>query len=233
MSNSADTPAYLSCDDHYGGAASLRSFALKRMFDVVMSLVAILVLSPVLVTIAILLKVKHPEVPVVFGNRVVGKNGRPFRMWKFSTMHKDAHLLLQKMLEEDETLRAEWEANVKLQCDPRILGGFGGFLRRTSLNELPQFFNVLSGSMSLVGPRPITKDEEDLYVKIGGPKMLARRHAQRPGITGLWQATGRSDITYEERVQIDNKYLREQSFLLDIMILWWTVGKVLSRDGAV
>lgn len=228
----ASTPAYMTVNEISVGKKLPRNFVLKRFFDVVMSLLAIVILSPALLAIALVLKIKHPGVPVLFGNKVVGKQGRSFKMWKYSTMQKDAHLILKEMLAEDESLRAEWEANVKLHCDPRILGGFGGFLRRSSLNELPQLFNVLAGRMSLVGPRPITKEEEDLYLKIGGPSMLARRHAQRPGITGLWQATGRSDVSYEERIQIDNKYLREQSFLLDIKILFWTVGKVLSAKGA-
>ena len=210
-----------------------RSFALKRAFDIVMALIALILLSPVLLTLALMLTSRYRNVPVFFGGRVVGVHGKPFRMWKFSTMKADAHIILKDMLDKNPALRAEWSANVKLNHDPRILPGLGDFLRRTSLNEMPQFYNVLVGDMSLVGPRPITKIEEDLYIRLGGPEMLERRHAQRPGITGLWQATGRSDVSYAERVQIDDSYLRNQSFLMDLKILWWTVGKVISRRGAV
>ena len=209
-----------------------RSFFAKRLFDFVVSLCGLVVLAPVFLIISIVIKAKYPSVPVLFANPVVGKNGRPFRMWKFSTMVPDAHIILADLLEGNEALRNEWNENVKLQYDPRILPGVGDFLRRSSLNELPQLYNVLIGDMSLVGPRPITKAEEDHYIRIGGIGILARRHSQRPGITGLWQATGRSDVSYEERIVLDNAYLRSQSFGFDLKILWWTVRKVISRKGA-
>jgi lipopolysaccharide/colanic/teichoic acid biosynthesis glycosyltransferase len=205
----------------------------KRLLDIVVATVALIIMAPVFGVIAILLKTRYRNVPVFYGGWVIGQNGTPFRMWKFSTMRADAHLVLKKMLEENPALRAEWDQNVKLQKDPRILPGIGSFLRRSSLNELPQFYNVLIGDMSLVGPRPITQDEEKRYMYIGGMDMLASRNAQRPGITGLWQATGRSDVTYEERVKIDQTYLREQCFSLDLKILWWTLRKVVSGEGAV
>lgn len=210
-----------------------RSFALQRIFDIVGSVVAIILFAPVLATIPVVLKWKYPNVPVLFGNPVVGKGGRPFRMWKFSTMIPNAHVIIDEILTSDEKLKKEWEENVKLDNDPRILPGLGAFLRRTSINELPQFFNVLKGDMSLVGPRPITKAEEERYRRIGGIAMLARRHAQRPGVTGLWQASGRSNVSYEERVRLDDTYLRSQSIWFDIKILCWTVARVVSRDGAV
>lgn len=209
-----------------------RSFALKRLFDIVGSASLLIILAPVFLAIAIAIKMKLSNVPFFYGATVVGLHGREFRMWKFSSMIPNAHLVLEKMLAAEEALQQEWSENVKLRNDPRIIPGLGEFLRRTSLNELPQLFNVLIGQMSLVGPRPITKAEEALYLRMGGPDMLARRHAQQPGITGLWQATGRSDISYAERIKLDESYLRAQNFLLDIKILWWTVQKVISRKGA-
>lgn len=210
-----------------------RSFAAKRSFDIVVTILLVAILSPLFLLISFLIKLSNRHVPVLFGHEVVGRDGRTFRMWKFSTMVPDAHLVLKELLATDPDLRQEWERDVKLRHDPRILPGIARFLRGSSLNELPQLFNVLMGDMSLVGPRPITKDEEQLYLQFGGADMLKTRHAQRPGITGLWQTTGRSDVSYEERVGIDADYLRRQSLAFDIEILIRTVLKVVSRQGAV
>jgi undecaprenyl-phosphate galactose phosphotransferase len=214
-------------------SAHPRSFAAKRTFDLISSLCALILLSPVFVAAAIALKIAHTDVPVFIGLEVLGAGRQRFRMWKFSTMAKDAHLVLPEMLERNAELKQEWERNVKLAKDPRILPGIGHFLRQTSLNELPQLFNVLKGEMSIVGPRPISVAEEALYLRFGGPQMLQRRHAQRPGITGLWQATGRSDVSYRERVELDGEYLATQNMWQDFKILYWTLKKVISREGAI
>lgn len=180
-----------------------------------------------------LIKIVHPRVSLFFPIEVIGREGKHFKMWKFSTMLPNAHSFLERMLEADRALKAEWQANVKLRNDPRILPFTGRFLRTTSMDELPQLWNVVRGDMSLVGPRPITEREEGLYIRYASKEMLEMRHAQRPGITGLWQATGRSDVTYEERVCLDTQYLVNQSFWYDLKILWWTLRKVFSTEGAI
>ena len=206
---------------------------LKRTFDIAASSTALILFAPVFVSIAFVIKCTSPDVPVFFGVEVIGRNGRPFRMWKFSTMIRDAHLVLADLLESSPELKREWEEAFKLKTDPRILPFVGRFLRKTSLNELPQLWNVIVGEMSIVAPRPITVSEEELYLRLGGIEVLRARHAQAPGLTGLWQATGRSDVTYEQRVTMDVEYLRKQSFLRDIRIIGWTVSRVLSGQGAV
>lgn len=200
----------------------------KRAFDIVMSAFGLIVLSPVFLAIAALIKLKYPSAPVFFGQKVEGRGGHSFLMWKFSTMVPNAHLVLDKLLAENEALRREWEETFKLKDDPRILPGIGNFLRRTSLNELPQLVNVLVGEMSLVGPRPVKTCELIQYY--GSAAQLYRRI--RPGITGLWQVRGRSDTTYEERVVYDEWYILNWSFWYDIVILLQTVWSVLSGKGA-
>ncbi len=200
----------------------------KRGFDILGSFTAIVLLTPVFLTIALLLKLKHPSVPLLFGQNVVGKTGRQFVIWKFSTMAPNAHLLLEQILQENDALRHEWNQTFKLKNDPRILPGIGDFLRRSSLNELPQFFNVLIGDMSLVGPRPVVQRELTQYY--GSAAQLYTR--VRPGITGLWQISGRSDTTYEERVMYDEWYILNWSFWYDVVIILQTAWIVLSGKGA-
>lgn len=204
----------------------------KRMFDVVASVVLILLLSPVYLAVAIAIKIANPRVPVISWADAVGKNRKPFREWKFSTMRPDAKEMLKEILEKDPALRAEWESTYKLKNDPRILPGIGHFLRRTSLNELPQLFNVLCGEMSLVGPRAITEQEELLYLRHSGPALLRLRYAARPGITGLWQVKGRSDTSYAERVQLDEQYMLTRNLFMDIKLIFLTVYAVVAPTGA-
>jgi len=161
-----------------------------------------------------------------YGHSRIGKHGRKFRMWKFRTMLQNADLVLTEYLEKYPKLKAEWEADQKLKYDPRITR-IGGLLRKYSLDELPQIWNVFKGEMSLVGPRPIVDEESRRYAE----KFEFYKQV-KPGITGLWQVSGRNDTTYEERVQLDEQYVRSWSIWLDVYILIKTVWVVLRRDGA-
>lgn len=199
--------------------------ALKRIMDVGLVLLAFPLVFPLFVLIAFLIKLDSPG-PILFKHFRIGKEGKPFQAWKFRSMVMDADRLLEKYLEENPEYRKEWEETQKLKEDPRITR-VGKWLRRTSLDELPQIWNVLRGEMSLVGPRPIVEDEirrygdlYDLYCQV------------RPGISGLWQISGRNETTYQERVALDAYYVRNWSPWLDLVILAKTVLVVLSGKGA-
>jgi Undecaprenyl-phosphate galactose phosphotransferase WbaP len=198
---------------------------LKRILDLVVSIVLIVLLTPLLILIAALLKVTEKG-PVLFQQIRVGKNGKHFQCLKFRTMVVNAEEALQTYLSECPDARREWIEGQKLRNDPRVTA-LGRFLRKSSLDELPQLFNVLAGHMSLVGPRPITDGEIPRY----GDKILAYM-AMRPGLTGLWQISGRSNCTYEERVRLDARYVSEWKLRTDIMILLRTVPALLRQDGS-
>lgn len=181
--------------------------------------------APVMIITAILVKL-HDGGPVLFGHRRIGKGGRTFPCFKFRSMAVDADRRLLHLLETNPDARREWERDFKLQNDPRITP-LGHFLRKSSLDELPQLLNVLRGEMSLVGPRPIVQAEVPRY-----GRRIAEYCSVRSGITGLWQISGRSDVDYRRRVAIDVTYVRAKSFLLDVKILVLTVPAVLLRRGA-
>lgn len=164
--------------------------------------------------------------PVLFGHKRIGRDGKDITIWKFRTMVRDAGAVLAECLKSDPALRAEWEEKHKLVCDPRITKA-GRFLRRTSLDELPQLWNVVRGDLSLVGPRPIVWDEVDKYE---GGFVLYKK--VKPGLTGLWQVSGRSGTSYSERVRLDAYYVRNWSVWLDIYILLKTPGEVCRCRGA-
>lgn len=196
----------------------------KRVFDIVAAASLLALLSPVFVILAVL--AKRDGGPVLFGHRRVGARGRPFKCWKFRTMVPNAEAVLARLLATDPKAREEWERDFKLRDDPRITK-VGRFLRTTSLDELPQLLNVLAGDMSLVGPRPIVQDEVRRY------GAAFHDYARcRPGITGVWQISGRNDTGYGERVQLDKEYARNWSFLSDLRVLLRTPSVVLRRDGA-
>jgi lipopolysaccharide/colanic/teichoic acid biosynthesis glycosyltransferase len=166
--------------------------------------------------------------PALFHHARIGRGGRPFACVKFRTMTPDAEQRLAALLAVDAGARAEWEMTRKLRRDPRATL-IGRFLRASSLDELPQLFNVLRGEMSLVGPRPVTRAELDAYYG----DAAARDYASvRPGITGLWQVSGRNDVSYGRRVELDMAYVRNPSLLMDLRILLQTVRIVLLRRGA-
>ncbi|WP_241911787.1 sugar transferase [Telmatospirillum siberiense] len=196
----------------------------KRLFDVVATSFLLALLSPLLLSIAVM--ARRDGGPVVYGHRRIGAHGRTFKCWKFRTMVPNADKVLEKILASDPTARAEWERDFKLKNDPRITP-VGRLLRVTSLDELPQLFNVIAGDMSLVGPRPIVTDEVRRY------GAAFHDYARcRPGITGIWQISGRNDVGYGQRVDLDRHYARSWSFARDILILLRTPFAVLRRSGA-
>jgi len=197
----------------------------KRAFDIVVGSVGLVLASPLIIAIALAVKLTSPG-PVIFSHRRIGMGGKEFMCHKFRTMVANAEDVLRELLEKNPTLRAEWEKDFKLKDDPRITG-VGKILRKTSLDELPQIFNVIKGEMSLVGPRPIVKAELDKFGNYASDYLLVR-----PGITGLWQVSGRNDIDYHERVQLESRYIRNWSLWLDITLLFRTIPAVLKRDGA-
>jgi undecaprenyl-phosphate galactose phosphotransferase len=198
--------------------------ALKRSFDVLASSAVLLLSSPVWLVVAVLVKIGGS--PVLFGHMRLGRNGKPFRCLKFRSMCMKADTVLQRHLAENPIARAEWRWNQKLRNDPRVTR-LGVFLRRYSLDELPQLINVIRGDMSLVGPRPIVMDETGKY-----ECDIAHYYRVRPGITGLWQVCGRNDVSYARRVQMDSWYVRNWSLWHDIAILCKTIPVLWKRTGA-
>ena len=198
----------------------------KTAFDYILTLVGAVFISPLLVYIAYRIKKEDPG-PVFFAHTRIGKDGKPFPCYKFRSMVVNSQEMLQKYLAENPAAREEWERDFKLKEDPRVTP-IGKFLRSTSLDELPQIFNVLRGEMSLVGPRPVIQEELDKYYG-----ETAKLYCTvKPGITGLWQVSGRSDIGYDERVALDATYIKYRSMWGDIVILWKTIGVVLMKKGA-
>ena len=197
----------------------------KFVFDMVLTLVGTLAILPLLLALSVLVGIDNKG-KIFFAHRRVGRNGREFPCYKFQTMVPDADKVLIQYLSVNAAARREWEDSFKLTNDPRVTR-LGAFLRKTSLDELPQVFNVLRGEMSLVGPRPIVRAE---IAKYG--KNIREYYMVRPGITGMWQTSGRSDTTYEERVAMDTWYVRNWSIWLDIKYLIKTFTTVISRKGA-
>jgi len=197
----------------------------KRALDLFGAVVGGLLISPLLVAIAVLIKLDSPG-KVFYGHQRLGIERRHFRCWKFRTMHRDAEGLLDECIRNNPCLRAEWKQNHKLRHDPRVTR-VGRFLRRTSLDELPQLWNVLLGEMSLIGPRPIVGTE---VAKYGEVFELYQR--VRPGMSGYWQVGGRSDTSYEERVTMDYYYVHNWSVWLDLVLLARTVRVVALGRGA-
>lgn len=198
---------------------------LKRLMDIVGAATALLLCAPLLCVIAAAIRLDSKG-GIFFGHKRIGKGGRVFRAWKFRTMVPDAEATLSKYLRLNPHHRETWEREQKLRDDPRVTR-VGRWLRRTSLDELPQLWNVLTGEMSLVGPRPIITEEVWRY-----GDSFHYYTSVSPGITGLWQVSGRNNTTYEERVSLDTSYVRNRSLHLDLSILFRTVGVVLRCEGA-
>jgi lipopolysaccharide/colanic/teichoic acid biosynthesis glycosyltransferase len=197
----------------------------KLSMNQLVALLMLLALSPLMLLVT-WLTWRRDGVPIFFAHYRVGRGGKLFRCLKFRTMYRESEQMLADLLRDNAQAREEWQRDQKLSNDPRITP-IGHFLRRTSLDELPQLFNVMRGEMLLVGPRPITVAELTRYGRV-------RWHylSVRPGITGLWQVSGRNDTTYEERVALDRRYVEQRTIWLDLQILFKTVGVVLARDGA-
>lgn len=196
-------------------------FFVKRITDIALASAILLALVPLCALIALLVRIDSSG-PIVYRRRVVGKHGHEFDMFKFRSMVHDA----EKVLAEDEDLAKEYYVNCKLKSDPRVTK-IGSFLRKTSLDEIPQLINVILGQMTFVGPRPIANDEIDIY----GPA-FEQFKTVKPGITGLWQTNGRSETSYAKRVQMDMAYIQERSTFMDVRILINTVIVVLTKQGA-
>ncbi|WP_286138251.1 sugar transferase [Bacillus sp. AFS055030] len=185
----------------------------KRLMDLIGAIFGLLLLLPVFIVVAIFIKVEDPKGPVFFYQTRVGKNGKEFKMYKFRSMVTDAEERLKELLKYNEVSGAMF----KMKDDPRITR-IGKFIRKTSIDELPQFINVLLGDMSLVGPRPPLPREVDEYTDYDKQRLLVT-----PGCTGLWQVSARNSVGFDEMVQLDLQYIRERSFLFDIKIIFKTV----------
>lgn len=203
------------------------NIAVKKIFDLFVSAALLVLLAGPMLIIALIIRVTSPG-PSVFTQERRGKNDKPFRCYKFRTMYLDAERRLDDLLGGSEEARNEWTRRWKLASDPRVTK-IGRFLRQTSLDELPQIFNILKGEMSLVGPRPVTKREIDKYYK----EQARLCFSVLPGVTGLWQVSGRSNTSYDYRIVLDAWYVRNWNLWLDIVILFKTLRVVIRREGAV
>ena len=199
----------------------------KRPFDIVVSLFCIILFTPIMLLIALAIKLTDGG-KVIYSHTRIGYNGKKIKVFKFRSMYMDAEDRLKNILDTDENAKKEWERTFKLKNDPRVTP-IGKFLRKTSLDELPQFFNVLKGDMSIVGPRPVVQEELEKFYK---DKAIIYKSV-KPGVTGYWQVEGRSDIEdYEERVKMDEFYIKNQSFWLDIKIILKTIKVMCTGKGA-
>lgn len=195
----------------------------KRCLDVAIAVVALILLSPILIVVACLVRLTS-EGPIIYAHRRIGFNGEVFNCYKFRTMVLNGDAVLRQHLASNSQAALEWAGTRKLVHDPRVTS-IGRILRMSSLDELPQFLNVIQGNMSCVGPRPVVTDELERY-----GKYAADYTKSRPGITGLWQVSGRNTRTYQERVMLDHFYVRRWSLFLDLVILLKTVPCVLRFD---
>ena len=197
----------------------------KRTFDFIVALAAIVAISPLLLIISAIVYLGDPG-PVIYGQLRIGKNGKAFKMWKFRSMYKNADKMIDQLTDEQ---RQQYITEFKIDNDPRITP-VGNFLRKTSLDELPQLFNVLCNDMSLVGPRPLIESEIQTYYA----DMFDTLLSVKPGVTGYWQAYARNNATYQsgQRQQMEMYYVNHASIMLDIKILFRTVVSVLRKDGA-
>ena len=196
---------------------------LKRMFDFISSLIGLIIFLPILIIIAVAIKLDSKG-PIVFGHIRIGKNGQEIKVYKFRSMVQNAQEVFNNFTPEQ---KAEFNKNFKLENDPRITR-VGSILRKTSLDELPQLWNIIKGDMSVVGPRPIVKKE---IIKYGDS--FGKVFSVKPGLTGYWQANGRSDTTYDERVDMDLYYVDNRSLGLDFKILIQTFVSVIKKEGAM
>lgn len=200
-------------------------FAIKRFTDIVCSFIGLIFLLPLIFIVKLTYILSGDFSSIFFKQERIGKNGKTFKMYKFRTMIPDAEEVLKEML-KNKKIRAEWKENHKLENDPRITK-IGGFLRKTSLDEIPQVINIFKGDMSIIGPRPLVQEEVDDYKK-NKDKLLS----VRPGLTGWWACNGRSCTTTKDRRNLELYYVDHCSILLDIKIIFKTVVAVIKREGA-
>ncbi|WP_346967601.1 sugar transferase [Clostridium disporicum] len=195
----------------------------KRTIDILGALIGLVLLSPIFLIVAIAIKLDSKG-PIIFGHTRRGLHGKDIKVYKFRTMYENSQEIFNNFTKEQ---KEEFYKNFKLENDPRVTK-IGDFLRRTSIDELPQLINILNGSMSIVGPRPIVQKEIELYGDYAN-----KLFSVVPGLTGYWQANGRSDTTYEERIKMDMYYIDNRGFWLDFKIIIKTFGSVLKGEGAV
>lgn len=204
----------------------IQHIPLKRAFDILFSLAALLIGVPLflIISLAIFLSSRGK---VFYSHERIGRGGKPFKCYKFRSMYPDADARIHKLLEEHPHFKEEWQKTRKLKNDPRVMP-VGNFLRKTSLDELPQFWNVLKGDLSIVGPRPVVYDEVVHYLGEKATKILSIR----PGLTCLWQVSGRNDTSYNKRVELDLEYVETRSLLLDLKLILKTIPSMISSKGA-
>lgn len=195
----------------------------KRLIDIILSLVAIVILSPVFLIVSLVIRFDSKG-KIIFGHERIGKDMKRIKVYKFRTMYENSEEIFNNFTEEQ---KREYYVNFKLDNDPRITG-VGTFLRKTSLDELPQLINIIKGDMSIVGPRPIVEKEIPKYGECAETVFSVL-----PGLTGYWQANGRSDTTYEERVKMDMYYVKNRSLMMDLKIILKTFISVIKKEGAV
>lgn len=198
----------------------------KRVFDIVFSVAVLVGLSPLFFLIGLSVFLTTGTNPI-YSHKRVGRNGRPFKCYKFRSMVFNAELVLKELLDRDPVARKEWEETHKLKTDPRVTL-IGRFLRKTSLDELPQFYNVVIGDLSVVGPRAVVEEEIESHFKEQAKEIFK----VRPGITGLWQVSGRSDVGYSKRIELDKRYVNELSLVLDMKIVVKTIPIIFNAKGA-
>lgn len=203
-----------------------RHLPVKRTFDIIFSVLVLFFAFPLFISLAILVRLSSKG-PAIYAHERVGRAGKPFKCFKFRSMYPDADVRLKELLAKDPLLKAEWDQNHKLKNDPRITP-IGRFIRKTSLDELPQFLNVLKGDLSVVGPRPVVQAEVVKHLKEKAPKILSIR----PGLTGIWQVSGRSNTSYHERILLDEKYVDTHNFWLDLKLIAKTLPAMLASRGA-
>lgn len=203
-----------------------RHLPIKRTFDIVFSVLVLFFAFPLFLGLAILVRLSSKG-PAIYAHERIGRAGKPFKCFKFRSMYPDADLRLKELLAKHPDLKAEWDLNHKLKNDPRITP-IGKFIRKTSLDELPQFLNVLKGDLSVVGPRPVVQAEVVKHLKEKAPKILSIR----PGLTGIWQVSGRSNTTYLERLSLDEQYVDTHNLWLDLKLIAKTLPAMLASRGA-
>lgn len=203
-----------------------RHLPIKRTFDIVFSVLVLFFAFPLFLGLAIIVRLSSKG-PAIYAHERIGRAGKPFKCFKFRSMYPDADLRLKELLAKHPDLKAEWDLNHKLKNDPRITP-IGKFIRKTSLDELPQFLNVLKGDLSVVGPRPVVQAEVVKHLKEKAPKILSIR----PGLTGIWQVSGRSNTTYLERLSLDEQYVDTHNLWLDLKLIAKTLPAMLASRGA-
>lgn len=204
---------------------SAPAFDLCRLFDILIAGVALLFFAPLMIAVAFAIKLEDGG-PVLFGQDRIGYGGRTFKCWKFRSMVTDAEARLTAVLANDPEARSQWETYRKLRKDPRVTA-IGAFLRKTSLDELPQLLNIFTGEMSVVGPRPIMIVELSLY-----GRWIKNYRTVRPGLTGLWQVSGRNHLSFRQRVALDKLYVRDAGPKMYLTLLFRTIPAVLLRSGS-